>query len=102
VPEGESNTASGNRVDSCNKKFQEIAGGDNSRQSLKRLHRRRYSPAAAYGNNEVHLHPTEKRRLTVRETMRIQTVPDEYAFHLDISVLNDLRNRAWGPEPRFL
>lgn len=62
------------------KKFQQIAEGDDSRKSFKRLHRWRYSPAAAYGNNEVHLHPTLPRRLTAREAMRIQTVPDWYAL----------------------
>ncbi|MCX7591018.1 MAG: DNA cytosine methyltransferase [Kiritimatiellae bacterium] len=61
-------------------KFTIIAEGDDSRKSFKRLHRFRYSPTAAYGNNEVHLHPTQPRRLTVREAMRIQTVPDGYAL----------------------
>lgn len=62
------------------KKFTIIAEGDDSKKSFKRLHRFRYSPTAAYGNNEVHLHPTQPRRLTVREAMRIQTVPDGYAL----------------------
>lgn len=62
------------------KKFALIAEGDDSRKSFKRLHRYRYSPTAAYGNNEVHLHPTQPRRLTVREAMRIQTIPDDYAL----------------------
>jgi DNA (cytosine-5)-methyltransferase 1 len=62
------------------KVFKQIAEGDVSRKSSKRLHRWRYSPAAAYGNNEVHLHPWEPRRLTVREALRIQTVPDAYAL----------------------
>jgi DNA (cytosine-5)-methyltransferase 1 len=61
-------------------KFLQIPEGDDSRKSFKRLHRWRYSPAAAYGNNEVHLHPLKPRRLTVREALRIQTVPDEYAL----------------------
>ena len=61
-------------------KFQKILEGDVSRKSFKRLHRWRYSPAAAYGNNEVHLHPTEPRRITVREALRIQTVPDTYSL----------------------
>lgn len=61
-------------------KFHLIREGDVSRKSFKRLHRWRYSPAAAYGNNEVHLHPVEPRRLTVRESMRIQTVPDTYSL----------------------
>lgn len=61
-------------------KFEAIAEGDVSRKSFKRLHRWRYSPAAAYGNNEVHLHPIQARRLTAREAMRIQGVPDEYVL----------------------
>ena len=62
------------------KKFSQIPEGDDSRKSFKRLHRWRYSPAAAYGNNEVHLHPLKPRRLTVREALRIQTVPDNYVL----------------------
>lgn len=59
-------------------KYYVIHEGDVSRKSFKRLHRWRYSPTAAYGNNEVHLHPTQPRRLTVREALRIQSVPDTY------------------------
>lgn len=59
-------------------KFQRIAEGDDSRKCFKRLHRYRYSPTAAYGNNEVHLHPSLPRRLTVREALRLQTVPDTF------------------------
>lgn len=59
-------------------KFTQIEEGDTNRKSFKRLHRFRYSPTVAYGNNEVHLHPTKPRRLTVREGLRLQTVPDEY------------------------
>ncbi|MFH1328751.1 MAG: DNA (cytosine-5-)-methyltransferase [Candidatus Bathyarchaeota archaeon] len=61
-------------------KFWQRAEGDVSTQSFKRLHRYRYSPTAWYGNNEVHLHPWKPRRLSVRETLRIQTVPDEYVL----------------------
>lgn len=59
-------------------KFKEVEEGDTNRKSFKRLHRNRYSPTVAYGNNEVHLHPTKPRRLTVREALRLQSVPDEY------------------------
>jgi DNA (cytosine-5)-methyltransferase 1 len=62
------------------KKFLRIPEGDDSRKSFKRLHRWRYSPTVAYGNNEVHLHPALPRRLRVREAMRLQTVPDTYAL----------------------
>lgn len=67
-------------------KFHLIDEGDDSKKSFKRLHRYRYSPTAAYGNNEVHLHPTQPRRLTVREALRIQTVPDGYAMPEDMSL----------------
>ncbi|HBR94056.1 MAG TPA: DNA (cytosine-5-)-methyltransferase [Opitutae bacterium] len=64
-------------------KFQTIEEGDVSKKSFKRLHRHRFSPTACYGNNEVHLHPWEPRRLTVREALRIQTMPDEYVLPAD-------------------
>lgn len=62
------------------KKFSKRLEGDTSGKSFKRLHRYRYSPTACYGNNEVHVHPWKNRRLTVREVMRIQGVPDAYSL----------------------
>lgn len=59
-------------------KFHEIAEGDVKRKSFKRIHRWRYSPTAAYGNNEVHLHPWEPRRLSVAEALAIQSLPPKY------------------------
>ena len=61
-------------------KFRTIAEGDVSRKSFKRLHRDRFSPNAAYGNNEVHLHPVEPRRLSVAEALALQSVPLKYFF----------------------
>ncbi|MCL1984934.1 MAG: DNA cytosine methyltransferase [Betaproteobacteria bacterium] len=61
-------------------KFWEIQEGDVSRMSFKRLHRYRFSPTAWYGNQEVHLHPWKARRLSVREALRIQSVPDDYVL----------------------
>ncbi len=62
------------------KKFGTIKEGDVSGKSFKRLHRFRYSPTAWYGNNEVHLHPFKRRRISVREALRLQTVPDSYVM----------------------
>jgi DNA (cytosine-5)-methyltransferase 1 len=62
------------------KKFLSIKEGDTKRKSFKKLHRYRFSPTACYGHNEVHLHPWEKRRLSVREAMRIQGIPDTYTL----------------------
>lgn len=60
--------------------LKQIDEGETNRPSFKRLHRYKYSPTACYGNNEVHLHPYENRRLSVREALRIQGVPDEYVL----------------------
>jgi DNA (cytosine-5)-methyltransferase 1 len=67
-------------------RFVSVAEGDVSKKCFKRLHRWRFSPAAAYGNNEVHLHPTEPRRLTVREAMQIQTVPENFALPQEMTL----------------
>lgn len=67
-------------------KFHKIKEGDTKRKSFKRLHRYRFSPTVCYGHNEVHLHPWEPRRLSVRESMRIQGVPDGYALPEDDSL----------------
>jgi len=67
-------------------KFTAVREGDDKGRSFKRLHRYRYSPTACYGHNEVHLHPWENRRLTVRETMRIQGIPDTYVLPPEVSL----------------
>ncbi|MEY8200504.1 MAG: DNA cytosine methyltransferase [Colwellia sp.] len=69
-------------------KFQVIDEGDDSKKSFKRLHRWRYSPTAAYGNNEVHLHPYKSRRLSAAEALAIQSLPKEFAFPDTMSLSN--------------
>jgi DNA (cytosine-5)-methyltransferase 1 len=61
-----------------------IGEGETNRPSFKRLHRYKFSPTACYGNNEVHLHPYQNRRLSVRETLRIQGVPDTYVLPAEL------------------
>ncbi|MCS0045256.1 DNA cytosine methyltransferase [Vibrio antiquarius] len=61
-------------------RFHTVEEGDDGKKSFKRLHRFRYSPTAAYGNNEVHLHPYRSRRLSAAEALAIQSLPKE--FHL--------------------
>src|SRR5690606_7446235 len=68
------------------RRFESIAEGDVAGKSFKRLHRWRYSPTAAYGNNEVHLHPYEKRRLSVAEALAIQSLPPEFCFPPGLSL----------------
>ncbi len=69
-------------------KFQSIQEGDDLKKSYKRLHRWRYSPTAAYGNNEVHLHPYKPRRLSVAEALAIQSLPKDFIIPEHISLSN--------------
>lgn len=61
-------------------KFLVIDEGDDLKKSYKRLHRWRYSPTAAYGNNEVHLHPYKARRISVAEALAIQSLPKDFVI----------------------
>lgn len=67
-------------------KMRTVSEGDVSRKSYKRLHRYRYSPTAAYGNNEVHLHPYRERRISAAEAMAIQSLPKEFELPQDMSL----------------
>jgi len=67
-------------------KMRTVSEGDVSRKSYKRLHRYRYSPTAAYGNNEVHLHPYKERRISVSEAMAIQSLPKEFELPQNMSL----------------
>jgi DNA (cytosine-5)-methyltransferase 1 len=67
-------------------KFKTIEEGDDLKKSYKRLHRWRYSPTAAYGNNEVHLHPYKERRISVAEALAIQSLPENFIIPENISL----------------
>jgi DNA (cytosine-5)-methyltransferase 1 len=67
-------------------RFQTISEGDDSKKCFKRLHRHRYSPTACYGNNEVHLHPYEARRISVAEALAIQSLPREFELPSTMSL----------------
>jgi DNA (cytosine-5)-methyltransferase 1 len=69
-------------------KFETITEGDDSKKSYKRLHRWRYSPTAAYGNNEVHIHPWLPRRISVAEALAVQSMPKEFALPPDMTLTN--------------
>lgn len=69
-------------------KFLAIEEGDVGKKSYKRLHRWRYSPTAAYGNNEVHLHPYKARRISAAEALAIQSLPAEFALPSDMTLSN--------------
>lgn len=65
-------------------RFQNIPEGNSGGKSFKRLHRWRYSPTAAYGNNEVHLHPYLPRRISVAEALAIQSLPAFFELPADL------------------
>jgi DNA (cytosine-5)-methyltransferase 1 len=67
-------------------RFRSTREGDVSRKSYKRLHRQRYSPTAAYGNNEVHIHPVQSRRISVAEALAIQSLPKTYELPPDMTL----------------
>jgi DNA (cytosine-5)-methyltransferase 1 len=69
-------------------RFKEIEEGDDSRKSYKRLHRWRYSPTAAYGNNEVHLHPFKPRRISASEALAIQSMPASFTLPPTMTLSN--------------
>lgn len=67
-------------------RFQTKAEGDVMKKCYKRLHRYRYSPTAAYGNNEVHIHPYKPRRISVAEALAIQSLPKEFVLPNDVTL----------------
>lgn len=67
-------------------KYYTIPEGCIRGKSFKRLHRWRYSPTAAYGNNEVHLHPYFPRRLSVAEVLAIQSLPKNFILPENMSL----------------
>lgn len=78
------------------KRFLTVPEGDDTKKSFKRLHRWRYSPTAAYGNNEVHLNPYKARRLTVAEALAIQSLPKEFELPEDMTLTNMFKSIGNG------
>ena len=65
-------------------KFHSVPEGDTHGKSFKRLHRWRYSPTAAYGNNEVHLHPFKARRISISEALAVQSLPSNFELPIEL------------------
>lgn len=77
-------------------KMEIIAEGDDSKKSYKRLHRWRYSPTVAYGNNEVHLHPYKIRRLSASEALALQTLPKEFQLPAEMTLTDKFKTIGNG------
>ncbi|MGI6217840.1 MAG: DNA cytosine methyltransferase [Coriobacteriales bacterium] len=77
-------------------RMQTVDEGDDSKKSYKRLHRWRYSPTVAYGNNEVHLHPFHARRLTVSEALALQSLPRSFELPNDMTLTDSFKTIGNG------
>ena len=77
-------------------RMQTVREGDVSKKCYKSPHRWRYSPTAAYGNNEVHLHPYEERRMSVSETLAIQSLPKEFQLPPDMTLTDKFKTIGNG------
>ncbi|WP_042372002.1 DNA cytosine methyltransferase [Bacteroides neonati] len=77
-------------------RFRTKEEGDVEKKCYKRLHRWRYSPTAAYGNNEVHIHPFLPRRISVAESLAIQSLPANFILPKDISLTDAFKTVGNG------
>lgn len=77
-------------------RFETKDEGDVDKKCYKRLHRWRYSPTAAYGNNEVHIHPFLPRRISVAEALAIQSLPANFILPPDISLTDAFKTIGNG------
>ena len=78
------------------RRFETKKEGDVEKKCYKRLHRWRFSPTAAYGNNEVHIHPFLPRRISVAEALAIQTLPPDFIFPPDITLTDAFKTIGNG------
>ena len=77
-------------------KMKNIEEGDDSRKSYKRLHRWRFSPTVAYGNNEVHLHPYIARRISASEALALQSLPESFILPPEMNLTNKFKTIGNG------
>lgn len=77
-------------------RIESVDEGDVSKKSYKRLHRWRFSPTVAYGNNEVHLHPYRVRRLSAAEALALQTLPKDFTLPADMTLSNKFKTIGNG------
>lgn len=77
-------------------RMETVDEGDVSKKSYKRLHRWRYSPTVAYGNNEVHLHPYRLRRISAAEAMALQSLPRSFELPPSMTLTNKFKTIGNG------
>lgn len=67
-------------------KIARLPEGNATGKSYHRLSRYKYAFTAAYGHNEVPIHPVENRRISVAEALATQSLPTDFAFPTDIGI----------------
>jgi DNA (cytosine-5)-methyltransferase 1 len=77
-------------------RFESKDEGDDKKKCYKRLHRWRYSPTVAYGNNEVHIHPYKPRRISVAEALALQSLPKEFVLPTDMTLTDAFKTIGNG------
>lgn len=77
-------------------RFRSKDEGDDKKKCYKRLHRWRYSPTVAYGNNEVHIHPYKPRRISVAEALALQSLPKEFILPKDMTLTDAFKTIGNG------
>lgn len=77
-------------------RFQTKDEGDDEKKCYKRLHRWRYSPTVAYGNNEVHIHPYKPRRISVAEALALQSLPKEFELPTSMTLTDAFKTIGNG------
>lgn len=59
----------------------ELRNNSDPKRAMRRLSRYNISPTIVHNNNDHYYHPTENRRITIREMARIQGYPDTFKFY---------------------
>ncbi|HZY37103.1 MAG TPA: DNA cytosine methyltransferase [Mucilaginibacter sp.] len=66
-------------------KFQQVVGDNNKTRSFRKLRWDKASPTIAFGNREIHVHPSGTRRLSIYEAMLLQGFPPTFELKGNLS-----------------
>ena len=67
-------------------KISRLPEGNATGKSYHRLSRYKYAFTAAYGHNEVPIHPVENRRISVAEALATQSLPTDFSLPTNMGI----------------